>query len=138
MAKSYLSLKYQEFKYKFSSYFIHKKKLKALENYSEVVDFEGSKYIRILKELLRDGFLDQEEERFLDHQVRKAEIDAFSWCHRTKWLKTEMKRLSGARMQPKDNQLYMPLGGFREESKMPVAAVAIIQSTATASKRVYK
>ena len=108
MAKSYISMKYDEFTEKFNRFFIHKKKVKALENYATVQEFEGAKYIRLLKELLKDGFLDSEEERFLEYQIKKAEIDAFTWSHKTKWLKREMQRLEAARNKKPDAQIYIP------------------------------
>ncbi len=126
MAKSYISLKYEELKQKFNGFWIHRKKVKALENYASVSEFEGSKYIRMLKELLADGFLDQEEERFLEHQIKKAEIDVFSWCHRTRWLKEEMGRMSAAKRRKVSPQIYMEFPeGFPvkiPEMNFPVAA----------------
>jgi hypothetical protein len=109
MAKSYMSMKYEEFKDRFSKFWQHRKKVKALENYSQVNDFPGVKYIPMLKELLADGFLDDEEEKFLEYQIKKAEIDAYSWCYRTKWLKSEMARLSASKAKRPEPQLYFDL-----------------------------
>lgn len=96
MAKRYLGLKYEDFKNSFNKFFLHKKKVRALENYGSVKEFEGRKYIPILKELLQDGFLDEKEEEFLEYQICKAEIDALSWAHKTPWIKREMDRLAKA------------------------------------------
>lgn len=105
MKKSYISLKFEQFKNKFNSHFLNRKKVRALENFAKVVNFSGAKYIRLLKELIEDGFLDEKEESFLDYQIEKAEIDAYFWAHRTPSLKLEMERRSKQQVAVEDLQL---------------------------------
>lgn len=118
MRKSYFKLKFNEFKDKFSSFFVHRKKVQALENYQEAVDFPGAKYIPILREILKDGFLDKEEESFLNYQIQKAEICAYTWAHKTKWVKTEILRMKFHTPRKPDRQIYF-------DFDKPRAAVAV-------------
>ena len=120
MRKSYFNLKYNEFKSKFSSFFVHRKKVRALENYREATNFEGYKYIGILKELLKDGFLDSEEEHFLDYQIKKAEICAYTWAHKTKWVKNEIVRMRFFAPKKPDRQIYFDFDKPRAQANVPI------------------
>jgi hypothetical protein len=111
----YLQSKYEQFKAQFNIYFQHTKKVKALENYAEVAHYSGAKYIRILKELIKDGFLEPEEETFLNYQLKKTEINYLFWSHKTKLLKKEMRRIAKSKVSllaPK--QLYFDIDKPRD------------------------
>lgn len=119
MKKNYIGVKFEEFKDKFNRYFLHKKKVRALENYASVHEFAGARFINMIKEILNTGFLDDKEEAFLEHQIEKAEIDALTWSHKTRWLKQEMKRVaaeSGSPMMAKKpvyQQMMFPYDDMR-------------------------
>lgn len=134
MTKSYFAMKYEELKEKFNNFFLHKKKVKALENYAEATDFPGKKYIRILKELLVDGFLDDKEEAFLNHQIEKCELDYLSWSHRTKWLKSEIRRLRMSADEADIKQLYFPI----DYNKQPIQNYPIELIASKASQKVAR
>lgn len=120
MRKSYFKLKFNEFKDKFSSFFVHRKKVQALENYREAVDFPGAKYIPILNEILKDGFLDQEEESFLNYQIKKAEICAYTWAHKTKWVKSEIVRMKFHTPRKPDKQIYFDFDKQKSVQGVPL------------------
>ena len=50
-----------ELKEKFTTLAVHKKKLRALENYSEVKHLQHNDYLGLIKKCLNDGFLDEKE-----------------------------------------------------------------------------
>ena len=107
MAKTHLFEKIFELKEKFKHLFIQKKKLKALENYSEVVDFQHKDYITLIKRCMADGFLGDKEADFLCYLLEKYEVNFLDWSHRTKWLKTEISRLSEQKQRKKEVQLTL-------------------------------
>jgi hypothetical protein len=84
-------------KEKFSSLFQMQKKVKALERYSDVGDFYHRDYLGLIKNCMETDFLGDEENRFLDHMLKKYEINYLDWCHKTRWLKNEMQRVSKER-----------------------------------------
>ena len=127
MTKSYFGLKISEFKEKFCGFLKHKKKVAALENLSSCKGFANWNYIQLLKQCLQSGFLEQEEEKFLDHMLNKnfQEFEYLAWTHKTKWLKATMADLSSRFSQPAEKQLYMPLDELDRvpEGKMPISAI---------------
>lgn len=82
-----------DLKAKFRSCFLHKKKIRALENYSSVAPFRHNQYLDLIKGILSCGFLDQEEDQFLSHMLNKYEVNFLDWSYKTKWLKQEMVRI---------------------------------------------
>lgn len=83
--------KISELKEKFKNFFQHKKKVTALDNFSVDMRFAHTSYVLLIKDCMKQGFLDQEESSFLDHMLGKYEINYLDWAHKTKWLKNEMK-----------------------------------------------
>lgn len=80
-------------KTKFSGLFQMQKKIKALDRFSTVGNFHHQNYLDLLKKCMQTDFLGDEENRFLDHMLKKYEIHYLDWCHKTKWLHQEMKRV---------------------------------------------
>jgi hypothetical protein len=133
MARNYINLKYDEIREKFRVFCVHRKKIKALENFSEVKRFPGSKYISILKELIKDGFLEREEAEFLEYQLEKAECNFYIWNHKTKWVKSQILRAKTVRKP--SMQLTLPLDGVKaiKVPAMPMAHKSTVkQPTARA------
>lgn len=89
-----------QLKDKFNDFFKQKKKLKALENYSEAVPGRLENYLKLLRKCMNEGFPDEIEAAFLDHQLRKCEIKFEDWSHKTKWLKAQIKE------KQKENKAY--------------------------------
>lgn len=103
----YIFEKLEELKNKFTGYLGHKKKLAALDNYSEVVPFHHKGYLILIKNCMQEGFLGQQESDFLAYMVEKyfKDTNYLDWSHKTHWLKSEMARLdkhyrSKSAMQP--------------------------------------
>lgn len=94
MTVSYLFDKFAELKEKFKSFLFHKKKLQALNNYSQVTQFPHRKYLPMIKAAMDDGFLGEKECDFLGYLLQKYELNFLDWCHRTRWLKSEMRRIA--------------------------------------------
>lgn len=84
----------EEFKEKLDNFVVHKKKLYALNNYSEVVPFQHKDYLILIKRCMADGFLGEREADFLCYMLEKYKLDFLEWSHRTPWLKKEMSRLA--------------------------------------------
>lgn len=81
---------------KFADFFQHRKKLKSLENYSFSASFVHKNYLSLVKNCLNDGFLEEVESKFLDHMLKKYELNYLDWSHKTKWLKSQMRNLGHA------------------------------------------
>jgi hypothetical protein len=96
MATTYLFDKVSELKEKFRHFWHHRKKLQALENYSQVVPFQHKDYLILIKRCMSDGFLGEEEAKFLCYMTDKyfSEQNFLDWTHKTKWLKGEISRLA--------------------------------------------
>jgi len=107
--------KITEFKEKIVNFFQHRKKVRALENYSSVAPFHHRKYLMLIKSCMKNSFLDLQEERFLDHMLSKYQIKYLDWTYQTKWLKKEMRQIAAKRPpQPQilfnfDKQATTPL-----------------------------
>jgi len=58
---------------------------------------------------MADGFLGEEEAKFLSYMVEKyfSEQNFLDWTHKTKWLKGEIQRLSDHYRKPKPFQQDM-------------------------------
>lgn len=102
MRNTHLFDKVSELTEKFKHFFKHKKKLQALENYSEVVPFQHKDYLILIKRCMADGFLGDKEADFLCYMVDTyfSEKNFLDWTHRTKWLKGEINRLSACYQRP--------------------------------------
>ena len=90
--KSYLSISPIEFEKLCEKHHRNNKKLKALFNYSE---YRREKTIYLLKaanEEFKKGFLDDEDERYLQRKLDKLEINANDWCYKTKWVKGKLAK----------------------------------------------
>ncbi len=105
----------EQLQQKFSSAFIHRKKLRALENYSTVAPFQHKNYLEILRQCMSAGFLDETESGFLGHMLKKYEVNFLDWAHRTMWLKGEMKRLNAHYNPPVLKQADL----FEQKTFMP-------------------
>lgn len=87
-------------KEKFKQLFLQQKKIKALENYGTVVDYDRlsecklfNKQIELLKICLSKGFLDDIEAHFIDHMIKKVDLEYLYWSHKTKQLKRTMRHM---------------------------------------------
>ena len=96
MLSENLFCKVVEFKERITQFFCQKKKIKALENYSEVAHFEHKDYLILIKKCMRDDFLGDIEANFLSYMTNKyfSEQSHLDWTHKTKQLKKEMRRLA--------------------------------------------
>lgn len=95
MKKNYFAMKLDQFKQKFSKMLIHKKKIKALENFSLCHKFSHSPYLSFIKEALEEDFLEEKEEDFLEYMLERYEMKLgyLVWCHKTKSLKQTIARM---------------------------------------------
>lgn len=107
-------------KEKFKDLFIHKKKIKALENFSECSKFHHKKYLALIKQCLADGFLDQEESDFLTHMLDRYRINFLDWAHKTNWLKGEMSRLKANYAKPQVQTAQQTFWDYKDlKQKLP-------------------
>lgn len=97
MITSYIFDKVQDLKDKFKRFFVQRKKLQSLKNFSEATDFEHKPYLKLIDKCMQDGFLGEKEDDFLGYLLDRYEINFLDWSHKTKWLKGEMKRLSSSK-----------------------------------------
>lgn len=64
---------------------------------------------------MNDGFLDDEEARFLEHMLRKYELNYLDWSHKTKWLKNQIRSMVSKK--PPEAQFYFE---WDRTPKMPM------------------
>lgn len=108
----------------FFCYFQHKKKVKALENYSSVAPFSHKSFLNLVKGCLKGSFLDPQESAFLDHLLTKYHLRYLDWFHKTEWLKREMRAIqSDSKM---GSQMTFPWDAQKSVTKAPLMAVHLI------------
>jgi hypothetical protein len=94
MSTTYLFDRIDDVKQKLKNFFFHRKKIRALENYSSCNDFHHKNYLTLIKRCMADGFLSEKEADFLSYMLQKYEVNFLDWSHRTKWLKSKMRDLA--------------------------------------------
>src|SRR5215467_7948809 len=68
-----------DFTEQFKRFFQQRKKVAALQNLSEVSEFEHKHYLSLIKACMQDGFLGEKEADFLDHMLTTYEINYLDW-----------------------------------------------------------
>ena len=124
-----------ELKEKFAHFFKHRKKILALENYSQVVSFHHTHYLFLIKRCMKDGFLGSQETDFLNHMVEKYFVDYhfLDWTHKTPWLKQEMKHLRREKVKKQPQQLdLLDLEKLRKPN-VPAVPVEMINKSKAAA-----
>lgn len=116
MSNTYLFEKVIELKEKFFNLFQHKKKVRALENYSNVAPFHHKKYLRMIESCIDDGFLEEKEAEFLDHMLGKYEVNYLDWSHKTPWLKRQMEVMAEEQESQKIEQFQLPFRNMSQTS----------------------
>lgn len=94
--KTYLQLESDKFSTLFKENLVHRKKLIALKNYSFCAPVKNQEQIKLLESCVAQGFLEEEEERFINHMINKyfgSEIEGLVWSHKTKFLKKKMQQI---------------------------------------------
>lgn len=94
------------FKSKFAKLWLQKKQANALKNFSQSGPFQHKHYLLLIKKCLDEGFLGEEEARFLSHMVNKyfgSNSECLAWAHKTKWIKDRIESL--ASQKAPENQL---------------------------------
>lgn len=85
--------KIDELKLKFDKFFQHRKKMKAVMNYSFLKNLnkKQAELFKCIQICLDLGFLKGSGEAFLDELLKDFDIFYLDWCHRTKWVKEKMQ-----------------------------------------------
>ena len=86
--------KISQLKVKFKSFFVSRKKLKALENYSSCAPFKYRESLSLIKRCMEESFLNEKGVAFMDSMLDEYHVNFLDWAHRTKWLKGEMARMA--------------------------------------------
>lgn len=126
MVKNYISMKLEQFKDKFDIFSKHRKKVKALENVSSCTAFKHQSYLGLIKECLAEGFLEEQEDAFLEHMLQKYEVNYLDWCYKTKWLKNEMSKLASV-CKKTSSQIYFDMESLMQKQSMPNIPVHILK-----------
>jgi hypothetical protein len=117
MEKTTFFEKANSLKEKFFSFFQHKKKVRALDNYALCAPFYHQDYLGLIRKCMSQAFLDRQEADFLDHLLAKYEISYLDWAHRTRWLKAQMQELSDQRQRVPEPQIQF---NFDKRPNTPV------------------
>ncbi len=94
MITDYIFDTMHEFKEMFKRLFVFKKKLKALENFSETTNFSHKNQLKLLRDCVESGIPDEKDEEYLSHLLNRYQLRWLDWAHKTNWLKAEIKRHS--------------------------------------------
>jgi hypothetical protein len=82
-----------ELKEKFKSYYQHRKKLRALKNYSQVAPFMDQKKLVLIEGCLNEGFLTEAGTTFLGELLDNYKVNYLDWSYKTRWLKNTMREM---------------------------------------------
>jgi len=106
----------------FDTFLQHRKKIKSLENFSCSHEFVHKNYLGLMKNCIRGGFLDDMESNFLDHMLKKYELNYLDWSHRTPWLKEQIFKLQVKAQDHKykNGQIYFDFDKKQDHSNIPV------------------
>lgn len=127
--------KISELREKFKSFFINKKKLKALENYSSVSPFKYKNSLNLVKKCMEDGFLNEKGAEFLNSILDEYEVNFLDWAYRTKWLKGKMSEMGANYAVPMSAQLT--IFDLEKKSATPhVPVEALIQNYKNKAMRI--
>lgn len=110
-------------KNKFTGFFVNKKKLSALENYSSVAPFRYQKSLYLIKDAMEEGFLNEKGASFMNSMLDEYEISFLDWAHKTRWLKKKMKSMVSSKPKPIDPQIYFD---FEKKLLSPSVPVSLI------------
>lgn len=85
------------------------KKIRALVNFSKTIDdFEEWKALEFIVHFFHKGFLDDEEAKFLEHVLKKYNIDYTQWCTLTPWVKNQIAARKASQNQPQQLYFWFP------------------------------
>lgn len=124
MRKELLFNKLSDLKEKFKSFFQHRKKVAALENFSVDSSFQHKNYLPLVKACMNEGFLGETESGFLDYMLNRYEINYLDWAHKTKWLKRQMHEKAMKAMPPIQAQVFFDFDKKRTPVHIPVELLA--------------
>lgn len=125
MRKENLSEKITDLKLRFAEFYQHRKKAKSLENYSINPKFSHKNYLQLIKGCLGDGFLEEVESKFLDHMLKKYQLNYLDWAHRTKWLKRKMQEVDSPKSKKAAPiQTFFPFMKSDPPVHVPITIVA--------------
>ena len=101
MEKENLFEKATLLKERFTTLFQQKKKVKALENYSEAEPVVYREELKLIKLCMTNRFLSRKGAEFLEELLDEHQLSYLEWAHRTKWLKAQIagKRSKRAALQ---------------------------------------
>lgn len=110
----------------FSSFFQHKKKVRALENFAEAEVVTYTNELSLIKSCLENRFLSKKGSDFLEELLEENRVNYLDWSHRTRWLKSQIQARKRERAElPKIQQAFfdfarpqpqVPLSLFRRRS----------------------
>lgn len=134
MPSTYLFDKLPDLKEKFKNFFAHKKKMQALDNYSNCAPFQHKDYLLLIKKCMAHGFLGEKEAEFLCYMIEKYALNFLDWSHRTNWLKGEMVKLAANFPTQERKITQLPLFDY-DKMKVPNVAAMPFQLLAKGNQR---
>lgn len=132
MSATYIFGKVSDLKEKFKKFFVIKKKVRALENFSECAPFEHREYLHLIQKCVNDGFPGEKEADFLDYMLERYEVNFLDWFHRTPWLKAKMATMSQQNKKPPAEQMFF---GFMQPKPSYVPVEILGAQTTTSQGR---
>lgn len=123
-----------ELKEKFKSYYQHRKKLRALKNYSQVAPFMDQKKLTLIEGCLNEGFLIPSGAKFLDEILDGYKVNYLDWTYKTRWLKTTMREMGKGVNNPNPRPVQMSIFDYTK-GKLPDVPVEILGNQPAAQAR---
>lgn len=104
--KCYITLSQPRLKELYQLHVAHCRKIRALEHakMARHEEFHHDSYIKLIRECLKNEFLDEESVSFIEHLLNRYEIDYRVWAYRSRYVKNQ---ISLARKRKESKQLKM-------------------------------
>lgn len=91
--QSWLNTPFSKLKEKFLEDLQDKKKIQALLHLSQARNYRQQNLVKLVAQDYKTGFLEPQEQVFLDYVLEKHQIDYLNWCHKTRGTKREMAEM---------------------------------------------
>lgn len=123
-----------ELKEKFKSYYQHRKKLRALKNYSQVAPFMDQKKLVLIEGCLNEGFLTDAGTTFLGELLDNYKVNYLDWSYKTRWLKKTMREMGKGVNRAAPGPIQTTIFDYKM-GKLPEVPVEILANQPAAQTR---
>ena len=121
---------------RFKSFFVHKKKVAALENYASCMPVRYLDELRLIKLCMASRFLTEKGAAFLEEILDEHQLVYLDWAHKTKWLKSQMAARKPKRTADPKQLMLFDLDSKRQSTPIDVPLELLAASQSRMAARV--